>query len=109
MKAQRESEQFVKEKFKSVGIGSLDSKKRITLKDKLMKEPPLNHMEIDALEILLGDEGDILLRPMTNIPSKELWIYQNPGVLKRIQKGLQDAREGKIKEVKNLKKFLKNL
>lgn len=106
MSRNRENEQFVKEKFRSVGVGSLDSKRRITLKDKVMKEPPLNHMEIDALEILLGDEGDILLRPMTNIPSKELWIYQNPMVLKRIQKGLQDAREGKIKKVKNLKKFL---
>ncbi|HCG76544.1 MAG: hypothetical protein COZ37_04715 [bacterium (Candidatus Ratteibacteria) CG_4_10_14_3_um_filter_41_18] len=109
MSAHRENEQLVKEKFKSVGVGFLDSKKRITLKNKVMKESPLNHMKIDALEILLGNEGDILLRPMTNIPSKELWIYQNPRVLKRIQKGLQDAREGKIKEVKNLKKFLKNL
>ena len=109
MRAQRGSEEFIKEKFKLVGVGSLDSKKRITLKDKIMKEPPLNHMEIDALEILLGDEGDILLRPMANIPSKELWIYQNPMVLNRIQKGLQDAQKGKVKEVKNLKKLLKNL
>ena len=109
MRAHRENEQFIKESFKSVGVSSLDSKKRITLKNKVMKEPPLSHMKIDALEILLGNEGDILLRPMTNIPSKELWIYQNPVVLNRIQKGLQDAREGKIKEVKNLKKFLRNL
>jgi len=106
MSTQRE---LVKEKFKSVGVGSLDSKKRITLKDKVMKEPPLDHMEIDAFEILIGDEGDVLLRPMANIPSKELWIYQNPKILKRIQKGLQDAGEGKVKEVKNLKKFLKSL
>ena len=106
MSIQRE---LVKEKFKLVGVSSLDSKKRITLKDKLMKEPPLDHMEIDAFGILIGDEGDILLRPMANIPSKELWIYQNPNVLKRIQKGLQDAGEGKIKEVKNLKNFLTNL
>ena len=106
MSTQRE---LIKEKFKSVGVGSLDSKKRITLKDKVIKEPPLDRMEIDAFEILVGDEGDVLLRPMTNIPSKELWIYQNPKVLKRIQKGLQDARAGKVKEVKNLKKFLKSL
>ena len=109
MSTHRENELLVKEKFKLVGVGSLDSKKRITLKDKVMKEPPLAHMEVDAFEILIGDEGDILLRPMANIPSRELWIYQNPKVLKRIQRGLQDVQDGKIKEVKNLKKFLKDL
>lgn len=102
-------EKFVNEKFKPLGISILDSKNRITLGNKITKEIPLSDMKIDSFEIFIGDEGDILLRPMTNIPSKELWIYQNPGVLKRIQKGLQDAREGKIKEVKDVKKFLKNL
>jgi len=42
-----------------------------------------------------------------NVPSRELWIYQNPNVLKSIQKGLQDAQEGKITEVRNVKEFLK--
>ena len=98
-----------KEKFKSVGVSSLDSKKRITLGKKIIKEPPLNHMEVDAFEIFVGSEGDILLKPTANIPSRELWIYQNPNVLKRIQKGLLDAQEGKIKEAKNLKNFLNNL
>ena len=108
MSPHRENELLVKEKFKLVGVSSLDSKKRITLKDKVMKEPPLEHMKIDAFEIHIGDEGDILLRPMANIPSKELWIYRNPKVLKRIQRGLQDAQDGKIKEVKNLQEFLKS-
>ena len=48
-------------------------------------------------------------RPIANIPSRELWIYQNPKALKSIQKGLQDAREGKIAEVKDVKEFLKKL
>lgn len=97
------------EKFKPLGISILDSKNRITLGNKITKEIPLNDMEIDSFEIFIGDEGDILLRPMANIPSKELWIYQNPNVLKRIQKGLRDAQAGNIKEAKNVKKFLKNL
>ena len=44
---------------------------------------------------------------MTNVPSRELWIYQNPKVLKSIQNGLQDAQEGKIAEVRDVKEFLK--
>ncbi len=102
-------EEFVKEKFKLVGVSSLDSKKRITLKDKVMKESPLNHMEIDAFEILIGDEGDILLRPMTKIPSRELWVHQNPGVLESIQRGIRDVKEGRVTKVKDLGKFLKEL
>ena len=109
MLTRKGEEQVVKEKFKSVGVSSLDSKKRITLGNTIIKEPPLNHMEIDAFEILIGNEGDILLKPTTNIPSRELWIYQNPSVLKRIQNGLLDAKEGKVKEVKNLENFLNDL
>lgn len=109
MDTHKEKNTVIKEKFKSVGSSSLDSKKRITLGNKIMKEIPLNHMEVDKFEILVGEEGDILLKPMAHIPSRELWIYQNPKVLSRIQKGLRDAQEGKIKEVKNLKKFLNDL
>lgn len=105
----REGEELVKEKFKSVGVGSLDSKKRITLKDKVMKEPPLDHMKIDAFEILVGSEGDILLRPMANIPSKELWVHQSPEAIESIQRGIQDVKEGRVTEVKDLDKFFEEL
>ncbi|MBU4343424.1 MAG: hypothetical protein KKG21_05390 [Candidatus Omnitrophica bacterium] len=74
-----------------------------------MKEIPLNHMEVDAFKIFLGDEGDILLRPMTNIPSKELWVHHDPEVLKSIQRGMRDIKEGRVTKVKNLDKFFKEL
>ena len=101
--------EIAEEKFKSAGCSTLDSKKRITIGSKILKEEPLNHMEVNAFEIFIGDEGDILLKPMANIPSRELWIYQNPEVIKSIQKGLQDVREGRVAEVKDVKKFLKDL
>lgn len=109
MDPHREATKIANEKFKPVGISSLDSKKRITLRDKVMKEAPLNHMEIDAFEIFLGNEGDILLRPMANIPSKELWVHQNPDVLESIQQGIRDIKEGRVTKVKNLDKFFKEL
>ncbi len=105
----KENEQLIKERFKLIGVGSLDSKKRITLRDKVIKEPPLNNMEIDAFEILVGSEGDILLRPMANIPSKELWVHQNPEALESIQRGIQNVKEGQVTKVKNLDKFFKEL
>ena len=105
----KENEQLIKEKFKSIGVGTLDSKKRITLRNKVIKEPPLDNMKIDTFEILVGAEGDILLRPMANIPSKELWVHQNPKVLKSIQRGIQDIKKDRLTKVKNLDKFFKEL
>jgi len=109
MNTHKETAQIANEKFRSVGTSSLDSKNRITLRDKLMKEIPLNHMEIDAFKVFLSDEGDILLRPMANIPSKELWVHQDPEVLKSIQRGMRDIKEGRVTKVKNLDKFFKEL
>ena len=109
MNADERKSVVIKEKFTSVGTSSLDSKKRITLGNRIMKESPLDRMEVDKFEIFAGEEGDILLKPMAHIPSRELWIYQNPEVLSRIEKGLQNAHAGKTKKVKNLKQLLKDL
>ena len=92
-----------------MGFSTLDSKNRVTLGNRIMGKAPLGRMKVDAFGIFIGSEGDILLRPMANVPSRELWIYQNPKVLKSIQNGLQDAQEGKITEVKNVKGFFKKL
>ena len=109
MNTHRESTKIANEKFRSIGVSSLDSKNRVTIRDKLMKETPLNHMEVDAFKVFLGDEGDILLRPMANIPSKELWVHQNPDVLESIQRGMRDIKEGRVTKVKNLDKLFKEL
>ena len=92
-----------------MGFSTLDSKNRVTLGNRIMGKTPLGRMEVDAFGFFIGSEGDILLRPMANVPSRELWIYQNPKVLKSIQNGLQDAQEGKITEVKDVKGFFKKL
>lgn len=94
----------INEEFKAVGVKSLDSKNRLNIGEKILR-----HLRVDAFKVFIGEEGDILLRPVVNIPSREAWIYQNPDVLKRIQNGLKDAQEGKIKQVKNVQKFLNNL
>ena len=101
--------QVIKEKFESAGISSLDSKNRVTLGHKIMKKAALSKLEIDAFETMVGENGDILLRPMAKIPSRELWIYQNPKVLKSIQRGMRDIKEGRVTKVKDLDKFFKKL
>lgn len=97
------------EKFKPAGCTALDSKKRITIGKKILQEEPLKSMDIDGFEVFIGEEGDILLKPMANIPSRELWIYQNPDVLKSIQRGMKDIKEGRVTRVKDIDKFLGEL
>lgn len=101
--------EIIKEEFKSAGVSSLDSKNRVTLGHKIMQETALKNLEIDAFETMVGENGDILLRPMANIPSRELWVYRNPKVLKSIQRGIQDIKESRVTKVKDLDKFFKKL
>jgi len=97
------------ENFKQMGIARLDTKKRVTLGTLLKKFKLLTKTTINDFETFLGDNGDILLRPRTAIPTRELWVHQNPEILKSIQKGIQDIKEGKVTRVKNLDKFFKEL
>lgn len=102
----------VGEKFKRVGIAKLDTKKRVTLGAIFRifsRVKPFNGVSIETFETFIGSEGDILLRPRTSIAARELWVHQNPGVLKSIQRGMQDIKEGRVTKVKDLDKFFTEL
>lgn len=96
------------ERFKSFGVKNIDSKNRMNLGDKVMKIVS-RIADVDSFEVFIGFDGDVLLRPVVNIPSKEAWIYKNPKVLKQIRKGLVEAGAGKVEKVKNLDDFFESL
>ena len=95
--------------FHLAGKTTLDSKKRITLGSKILIKKPLSKMKIDSFNVFINDEGNILLVPLVSIPSRELWVHQNPEVMKEIQKGLKEAKEGKVTKAKDLDEFLDDL
>jgi hypothetical protein len=98
----------VHEEFAPYNTKQLDSKHRITLGGKLVRSLG-KQMKVDSYQVFIAKNGDILLRPMANIPSKELWVHQNPDVLESIHRGIQDIKEGRVTKVKNLDKFFKEL
>ena len=103
-------EELIHEKFQYAGLSSrLDTRNRITLGQALVTLGALNERKIDEFEILLGAAGDILLRPRTSIPSRELWVHQSPEAMKTLQNGLEDAARGRLTRVKDLKKFTDKL
>jgi hypothetical protein len=98
----------VEEKFIAVGIKTVDSKNRINLGEKVLKAIS-SKSKADAYKVFVGKDGDILLKPVVVVPSREAWIYDNPKVLKQIRDGLSEASEGKVEKVKDLDKFFKEL
>ena len=98
----------IKGKFVPVGIKTIDSKNRITIGERIVKLITAQ-TGADEFQIFYSEDGDILLRPMVSIPSKEAWIYQNPDVLKSIRQGLTEAKREKTEKVENLEEFLEDL
>jgi hypothetical protein len=60
----------------------LDSKKRITLGKLLQFE------DTQSVQATVKKNGDILLKPMTSIPTRELWLYKNKKTFNSVQRGL---------------------
>ena len=98
----------IKEKFMPVDTRSLDSKHRITLGGRLQRLM-MSKMKIDSYQVFVGKGGDILLRPAVSIPSSEAWVYNNPEVIGKVRKGLQEAGEGRVEKVSDLESFLNDL
>lgn len=69
---------------------SADSRQRITL-GSLSR----NHQRF---RIYQNSQGELLIRPMVEIPADEAWLYQNPAALAAVREGLADAAAGRIQE-----------
>jgi hypothetical protein len=49
-----------------------------------------------------NDAGELLLRPVVEIPASEVWLFRNEEAMENVKAGLKDASEGKISK-SNLK------
>lgn len=98
----------IQERFLPVDIKFLDSKNRINLGDKIRKVL-FDKMKVEAFKIYLGEEGDILLRAVVNVPSREAWLYKNSAALKHVREGLEEAKQGKVEKISDLEDFLTKL
>ena len=96
------------EEFKAIGVKAIDSKNRINLGEKILRSV-FAKTKADAYKVFVGEEGDILLRPVVSIPSREAWIYRSPKALKQIRQGLAETKQGKTEKAENLDEFLEKL
>lgn len=49
-----------------------------------------------SYRVLVNDEGQILLDPLTNVPEPERWLWQNPEALASLERGIQQADSGNL-------------
>ncbi len=92
------------QKFIPFDIRFIDSKNRITIGEKIIKKIS-GQNKVSQFQIFIGQDGDILLRPLTAIPIREAWIYEKPGLIGQIRQGLQDAKDGKVEKIENLEEL----
>ena len=100
---------LLNESFKRVGDVAVDERKRVSLTKALesLKEILGDENELDEslrFGVYVNDAGQVLLSPEVSVPMHELWLYRNSRALKMVVKGLEEAREGKLKDLGSFEK-----
>lgn len=97
----KDTSEEIHQGFVPVDIKSMDTKNRITIGERIIKKISRQN-RVSQFQVFIGQDGDILLRPLTAIPSREAWIYEKPEFIGQIRQGLQEAKEGKAEKIENL-------
>jgi hypothetical protein len=81
----------INSEFQEIGTRTIDNRNRLTLSGLLRN--------FKRVLIYKNDLGEVLVRPVVEIPASDLWIFQNKEAFESVQKGLKDASEGKISKL----------
>ncbi len=102
---------ILSEKFERIGETGFDERKRVSLSkvvDHLNGILRRIYGEEKASElrfvIYSNDVGQILLSPEIGVPLHEAWLYRNPQALASVRRGLQQAAQGKVRQLESFAK-----
>ena len=84
----------IEDEFEEVTTRTIDDRDRLTL-----GELPKGSRRV---RVYKNDRGEVLLRPVVEIPASEAWLFQNEEAFESVKKGIKDASEGKVSKL-NLK------
>lgn len=84
----------ISDDFSEVSTKTIDERQRVALGDILKG--------IKRVQIFRNASGEILIRPLVEIPASEAWLYKNKKALSSVRKGLEEAAQGKVTKL-NLK------
>ncbi|HPZ08977.1 MAG TPA: hypothetical protein PL110_12735 [Candidatus Eremiobacteraeota bacterium] len=81
----------INDNFQEVDTKTIDGRKRLTIGNLLGG--------FKRVKIYKNTRGELLLKPVVEIPFSELWLYKNKEAFESVQKGLEDMEKGRISEV----------
>ncbi|WP_137155766.1 hypothetical protein [Rhizobium sp. FKL33] len=54
-------------------------------------------------------DGSLLLQPDSDIPSDEAWLRKNPTAIAQVERGLADAKAGRLTKAPDFSSFLEEV
>jgi len=78
----------INDEFAEVDTRTIDNRNRLTIGELALG--------FNRVRIYKNQLGELLLKPVIEIPASELWLYKNKEALENVQNGLKDISEGKI-------------
>ena len=78
----------INDEFQEIDTRTIDNRNRLTIGELAQG--------FNRVKLYKSELGEILLKPVVEIPASELWLFNNKEALEDVQKGLKDLSEGKI-------------
>ena len=75
--------------FEEIADAWVDSKRRISL-------GRAGSSGASSYKVYRNASGQLLLEPQVTIPAAELWLFKNKEAKRLVQKGLEDAKKGRL-------------
>ena len=83
----------INDEFQEIGTRTIDSRNRLTVGELVQG--------LKRVRVYKNKLGEILIKPVVEVPASELWLFQNKEAFESVQKGLKEMSEGKILKLKS--------
>jgi len=83
----------INDEFQEIGTRTIDSRNRLTVGELVQG--------LKRVRVYKNKLGEILIKPVVEIPASELWLFQNKEAFESVQKGLKEMSERKISKFKS--------
>jgi len=81
----------INDEFEEIDTRTIDNRNRLTIGELAQG--------YNRVRLYRNKMGEILLKPVVEIPASELWLFQNKDAFENVQKGLKDISEKKISKL----------
>ena len=83
----------IEDDFEEIESRNVDQRHRLVLP--VVQGAP----QIKRVRVYMNSQGEVLIRPVVEIPVAEMWLYRNKKALASVRRGLEQAANGEVKEL----------